>query len=159
MLVPQPWKHVISVQTHTALHAFYYHIRGQANACRWTCPSSIKSVLPWFYLWRKTCDVAYQALSLLVQQWEGPGDEARLVTYQESLRSLENLRGRGRLSNLKGWGVVTNWLRAWSHFLNYFKLLSLLEVPSYVVRCFGLGNSFSSFCKQIAVLQSNHLNV
>ena len=28
------------------------------------------------YLWHKMCDVAYQALSQFVQQWEGPGDEA-----------------------------------------------------------------------------------
>ena len=25
------------------------------------------------------CDIAYQALSQLLQQWEGPGDEARLL--------------------------------------------------------------------------------
>ena len=30
-LVPQAWKHVKLVQTRTALHAFYRHMRGQAN--------------------------------------------------------------------------------------------------------------------------------
>ena len=27
------------------------------------------------------CDVAYQALSQLVQQWEGPGDEATAIPH------------------------------------------------------------------------------
>ena len=75
-LEPQPWKQGESVQTRTVLHVFYHHMHGQANACCWTCPRLIELVLPRFYLWRKTCDVAYRALSQLVQQWEGPGNEA-----------------------------------------------------------------------------------
>ena len=50
------------------------------DACHWphwTCPSSIKLVLPGFYPWHKTRDIAYQAISLLVQHWEAPGDEAK----------------------------------------------------------------------------------
>ena len=58
----------------------------QANTCCWTCLRSIKSVLPRFYLWRKMCDIAYQALSQLVQQWEGPGDQAN--GYQCSCWSI-----------------------------------------------------------------------
>ena len=74
VLYIEPWKQGKSMQTRMALYAFYHHMRGEANGYWWTCPPSIKWVLPRFYLWCKTCDVAYQALSQLVQQWEGPGD-------------------------------------------------------------------------------------
>ena len=60
-------------------------------------------------MWRKTCDVAYQALSQLVQQWEVPQDKAII----QLLTTIHSLYVRSSKHSVPSWsGYGTSWLGA-----------------------------------------------